>query len=503
MLKPSFTTVASEILLVFMLVPLQSQENEEIGRFRKAECPFPHPEGIVPGENFKFGYVSVPEFHSDPEGKTIELSVAIFPSTSENHEPDPLVLNTSGPGKSNMDNFIPDIAGGLGAYLLPQRDIVIIELRGLRYSSPFLSLDEVGKAKQSILDKNLSTEETMDILGKAMQDAKERFEAEGVNLSAYNNVETAADIALIMEYLGYEKFNIVGSSAGTMVAHHVIRDYPERIRCGIMDAGLPLNKEIMINYVPNVVNGLKNYFEECRNDPGCNAAFPDLERRFLSLLDSLNENPHMLKLTDPITGKDFNYALNGYRLSENIFLRMFYSTQVPLLIYQVLEGDFGWLIDQLQYSLVPNYFADGLGLTVFITEAGEYSLSDIAYDPAYKIFSEGISRSGMGGKYFLEANKIWKLKKLEPERVRYPQARDVPVLVLNGKYDSVIPVKYDEDMRKDLNNCYKYRFDCVSHSAFDNATPCALPMLLQFLDDPSKAPDNSCMENYKQVYQTE
>jgi pimeloyl-ACP methyl ester carboxylesterase len=500
MQKPRLTLITSAFLLVGMLVPLQSQEKTEIGKFRDADCPFPLPDGVVPGENFKFGYVSVPELHSDPGGKSIELAVAIFPSTSEIHQPDPLVMNTSGPGKSNMDNFIPDIAGALGAYLLPQRDIVIIELRGLRYSRPFLSLDEVREAKMAIMDKNLSKEETMDVLRKAMQDSRNRFEAEGVNLSAYNNVETAADIALVMKHLGYEKFNIVGSSAGTMVAHHVIRDYPERIRCGVMDAGLPLDQDILINYVPNVVNSLKNYFKECRNEPDCAAAFPDLESRFLSLLASLNEDPLMLKLTDPVSGKKISYALNGYRLSENLFSQMFYSTQVPLLIHQVLEGDYGWLIDQVQYSLVPNYFADGLGLTVFITESGNYTRSDIDYDPAYQIFSDGISISGIGGEYFLETNKLWKLKKLELERVHYPQPRDVPVMVVNGKYDPVIPVKYDELMRKDLNNAYIYRFDGVPHSAFDNATPCVLPMLMQFLNDASTAPDNSCMENFKQVY---
>ena len=80
-------------------------------------------------------------------------------------------------------------------------------------------------------------------------------------------METAADIALIMEKLGYKKFNIVGSSAGTMVAHHVIRDYPDRVRCGIMDAGLPLDPGIMCNYTSSIVNTLKNYFKECRNHP--------------------------------------------------------------------------------------------------------------------------------------------------------------------------------------------------------------------------------------------
>jgi len=30
---------------------------------------------------------------------------------------------------------------------------------------------------------------------------------------------------MIMTILGYDKFNIFGSSAGTMVAQHVMRDY--------------------------------------------------------------------------------------------------------------------------------------------------------------------------------------------------------------------------------------------------------------------------------------
>jgi len=500
----NFTTVSSILLLLFLSIALQGQEpGLALGKFREAECPFPLPEGVIPGENFKFGYVTMPELHSQPDGRTIELAIAIFPSTSEEHVPDPIVMNTSGPGKSNMDNFIPQIAGGLGAYILPQRDIVIIELRGLRYSKPFLALDEVREAKLSVMDQNLSPAETMVVHRKALKASKERFDREGVNLSAYNNVETAADIAMIMKNLGYKKFNMVGSSAGTIIANHVIRDYPDMVRCAILDAGLPLDPSIFYNYVPSIVNCLKNYFEECRNNPACNEAFPDLEDRFLGLLESLNQNPVMLALEDPVSGKEYSYALNGYRLSENLFLQMFFSTQIPYLIGQFLNGDFSAIINQLNYSLVPNYFADGLGQTVFITESGPYSLSDVDYDPAYQIFNEGVSVSGMGGEYFLEVNNIWNLTKLDPERIQYTHPRDVPVIVLNGIYDPVIPVKYDAVMKQNLNNSYIYRFDGIPHSAFDNATECILPIVFQFINDPSRAPDSSCMANFKQVYRVE
>lgn len=497
-------SICSILLFAFSFAFLLGQNaNQEIGKFREASsCPFPLPENVVLGENFKFGYVSVPELHANPDGKIIELAVAIFPSTSDNHAPDPLVMNTAGPGKSNMDNFIPQIAGGLGSYILPHRDIVIIELRGLRYSTPFLMCSEITEAKRSIMDKNLSPQETMVVLMEANKAVKKRFDKMGVNLSAYNNVETAADIAMVMSHLGYEQFNLAGSSAGTMVAHHVIRDYPERVRCAVLDAGLPIDPEIMFSYVSSIVDCLKNYFEECRKDPNCNAAYPDQEERFLQLLEKLNKDPEMLTLVHPETGEDLMYALNGYRLAENLFLSMFYSTQIPFQIGQFLDGDYSSLVGGLTYSLVPSYFADGLGLTIFISEAGEYSMSDFKSDPKYKIFENGVSISGMGGEYFKEVDKVWKIDKLAPSRINYPKQLDVPTLVLNGKYDPVIPVRFDEEMKKDLKNCYIYRFDGVPHSAFDNATACALPMFLQFLADPSKAPDSSCMQNYKQVYQT-
>ncbi len=490
------------IILLFVSIPMINCQTiiEDIGKFREAPCPFPLPEGLVLGENFKFGYVSVPEFHSKPNGKTLELAVAIFPSTDSIHEPDPIVMNTAGPGKSNMDNFVPQIAGGLGNYLLPNRDIVIIELRGLRYSKPFLMCDEIFDAKKSMLDKNLSTDETMAILEKALKASKDRFDKEQVNLAAFNNVETAADIVMILSELGYDKFNIVGSSAGTLVAHHVIRDYPERVRCAIMDAGLPIDSTIFKDYVPNIIQILKQYFEECSNDSQCNAVYPNLENRFLNLIDTLNQNPIIVPVNDPTTGKDIQFVFNGYQLSSFILQNLFYSTQLPYIVDKLLDGDYSDVKHYANSFLTPNYFADGLGNTVFISEVANYSLSDIEIDPKYATFAEGIKRFGLGGAYFEHVQNIWNIPKLDMQAIQYKGQNSTPVLVINGVYDPVIPIQYDELMKKHLSNCYIYRFDGVPHSAFDNATPCVLPMFLEFLNDPSKAPNSSCMENYKQVF---
>jgi len=150
---------------------------------------------------------------------------------------------------------------------------------------------EIREARMAIMDKNLNTPETMHILEQALLKAKYRFQKDDVNLSAFNNVETAADIAMIMSELGYEQFNVVGSSAGTLVAHHLMRDYPQRVRCAILDAGLPIHSTIFRDMVPNMIAMLKRYFRECDSDSRYRSAYPELEERFLNRIESLNEDP--------------------------------------------------------------------------------------------------------------------------------------------------------------------------------------------------------------------
>ena len=474
--------------------------SRQIGKFIEAPCPFQLPDGLLLGEDFRFGYVNVPERHAQPKGKTLKLAVAIFPSTNETHHPDPIIMNTSGPGKSNMDNFVPQIAAELGKHVLPFRDIVLIELRGLRYSTPFLICHEVRQARISMMDKNLPTDKTIETLKSALQRSKDRFVKNGVNLAAFNNVETAADIAMVMSGLGYERFNIVGSSAGTLVAHHVIRDYPNRVRCAVLDAGLPIDPSIFRDMVPNMTRMLRRYFEGCQDDLGCHAAYPDLESRFLDLVESLNREPVRIPVQKPDTEEVVDYVLNGYRLSEFVAFSLYFNTQIPELIGRLLDGDYSDVQQSVQYWLIPNHFADGLGITVQLSESNHFSKADIIFDPKYRAFADGVTRAGLGGEYLLEADDIWRIPRLAPERIHYPGKYDVPVLVLNGEYDPVIPSKYDKVMTRHLTNCHVFRFDGVPHSAFDNATECVLPMVLEFLRDPGRAPDSSCVKDYAQEY---
>jgi hypothetical protein len=173
-----------------------------------------------------------------------------------------------------------------------------------------------------------------------------------------------------------------------------------------MDAGLPIEPTILKDMVPNFIQVLKKYFEQCNNDPVCKSAYPDLEKRFLSLLDSLNRHPVTIPIKDPETGKTINYVFNGYRLAGYVSLSMYYTTQIPYIINKIIAGDYSDIKGYAGSMLRPNYFADGLGHTIFLSEVGNYSHSDIKIDPAYSIFEQGMTNSGLGGEYELYVKDI-------------------------------------------------------------------------------------------------
>ena len=80
------------------------------------------------------------------------------------------------------------------------------------------------------LDQDLSAEDKKALRLELVTACRDRFVKAGVNLDAYNSVENAADIAMAVSALGYGEFNLYGGSYGTMLAQHVMRDFPDRVR---------------------------------------------------------------------------------------------------------------------------------------------------------------------------------------------------------------------------------------------------------------------------------
>jgi pimeloyl-ACP methyl ester carboxylesterase len=473
--------------------------NPDIGKFELAACPVDLPEGSDLGSGFEFGYVTVPEQHAKPGGPAIQLAVARFKSISDNPAPDPLVLNTGGPGDSNMDQFIPMAAGPMGQALLAQRDVVIIELRGLRYSKPALICDEIFEAQLSMIDKDIRGKEANQILLAAMRASYDRFQKEGINLSAYNNVETAADIAMIMTTLGYDKFNMFGSSAGTMVAQHVMRDYPQRVRSVVLNAAVPLGQPFFRNMMLNASKSLERMFKLSEADEACKAAYPDMEEKFFAYLKQLNKEPVTIPVKHPGSGEEVSFVLNGDRLSTWIFTSMYFNTQIPYALSKLMAGDYSELQNSANIFFPMHNFSYGLSYTVFSSESMDFTVEDIEVCGRYSAFADSMSMFFCPS-LLAQAQEFWKVEPLESSLLK-PLKSDIPTLIFNGEMDHVLPTDYIKEMASNLSNGYMYLFPGVAHSPID-AGSCGFMMALEFLADPTKAPNSACMESFKHEFLT-
>jgi len=485
--------IAISILVILAVSIAGYAQNINSGKFVKAPCPIDVPEGLEESGKFSFGYMEVPEFHANPDGKTIELALAVVKCQSDSASHEPMVLVTGGPGMSDIDEFVPMLFGEMGGLFLNNRDIVIIELRGLKYSKPNLLSPEIDNLQLFLADKHLSTELTIELYMDSLQSAYKRFEQEGVNLSAFNDYEIANDIVYVMEQLDYKKFSVFGSSFGTLVAQHLLLNHSEHLVSVTMNAVVDFNRGLTKMHT-NSIQTLEDIFQRCEDDPELNQAYPDLKNRFLSTLSRLNESPDTLDIEYAKDGKMYKIPLNGNKLSVWIFGQMYWDAQIPSTLHKILSGDYSQIIQDPGLIFPLHEFSNGLSLSIILSEYSNLEDEDIPVDNEYVDFVKGCGTMIFTPYFLNHAKKVWKVNDLQNKNTSL--VSDVPTLMLGGEMDHVCPPNYAIDLSKNLKNSYLYIFPGIAHSPIDFGL-CAILMMKQFIDNPSKAPDSSCVQQFQ------
>ncbi|MDB9315339.1 hypothetical protein PN462_19645 [Spirulina sp. CS-785/01] len=87
-------------------------------------------------------YITVPEFHSSPQGNTLQLGVILLESLAHEDQT-PLVMEQGGPGASTLKRIRYFTSDGIHRPLQARRDIILIEQRGAYYSWPCLYCTEI------------------------------------------------------------------------------------------------------------------------------------------------------------------------------------------------------------------------------------------------------------------------------------------------------------------------------------------------------------------------
>ena len=501
---PTPTEAAAESAATVRPTPEPTPQPPAVGlpasAWEEAPCPMDLPPGAVEGEHITCGYVTVPEVRlwsgeGGPEVHTIRLATAVIHSASDPPAPDALVMLAGGPGDSALTSFVQLLARPGMEGFWAEREIVLVEQRGTRYSTPFLHCDEMSELKLDLLEENLGDAEEEALKLAAWAACRERFIESGVDLAAYNSVENAADIVAVADALGYDQVNLYGGSYGSLLAQHIMRDYPERVRSVILDAVSPLRHEPNLLYKAQATDrALRLLFSRCQDDTACNEAYPDLEQVYFDLVDQLNAEPAKVQLQNPDTGEIYDLLLTGERLIAQTRDLLYLSAILPILpgaIYDMAEGDFSLLaLIQSQFVFKLN-LADGMYNSVICTELADFAVADMADSeglyPEVALVVEDLIDEVM-----LQPCQVWGVEHLG-EWVTEPVEGDVPTLLLSGEFDPTVPPQMAEVAAEELTHAHVYTFPGEGHGVL-GSSECAQAMMLAFLDDPAQAPDGSCLE---------
>ncbi len=472
--------------------PTSEPEPDYEVNFETADCEFTVPGG----REVECGFLTVPENRGDvANGRTVRLHVAIFTSESENPAPDPIIYLEGGPGGDALET-VPLIFEDRFAPFLANHTFIMFDQRGTGYSEPSLACPEVTELTFDTLDDDLTIEEGQALQLEALTGCRERLVAEGVDLTAYNSAENAADVADLRRALGYDQWNVFGISYGTRLAQTLVRDYPQGIRSVILDSAYPLAADLQAETVFNVDRAFDVFFAGCAADEACAEAYPDLAPVFADLVDQLNAEPITLQVFNLVDGQQYDALING-DVMVSVLFQALYSVEItplmPKLIYDVRDGRYTDLTTILSSLLAQQeFFSQGMQLSVQCNEEISFGTpGEVISAPNFPYLDPVFEASIMTGQFGFAVCDMWQAGQADAVE-NEPVSSDLPTLILAGEYDPITPPSWGEDVGERFSNSYYFEFPGIGHGASVSGD-CPLSVTLDFLADPTQQPDAACI----------
>jgi len=460
--------------------------------YEAATCAF----AVPPGVEVECGYLSVPEDRSNPNSPTIRLHVGVFKSQSATPQADPIVYLEGGPGGSALMQMENAFVGFFQPFTAT-RDLVVFDQRGTGYSQPNLACPEATEAAFAALAQDPSPQEEVAQQLAALRACQERLSAQGINLSAYNSRENAADLDALRAALGYEQWNLFGISYGTRLALTALRDFPQGIRSVVLDSSYPLEQDLYAAIAPNFDRALRQLFEGCTAE--CARAYPDLENVFYQTVQRLAQTPVLVESSLPSNLNAVEVLVTDTLLMEFMFQALYQSQLLPYLpqiIYAASQDDFG-LLTLLYLAILEAGDQVSYGMNVSVQCNEEIPFSDPTADQstAFPQFQDFLARQLNLGKGMYEVCALWWGGQQATPAPQENQAvsSSVPALVLAGQYDPITPPAWGRQVAAALPNSQFFEFPGVGHGV-SVAGECPAALMLAFWDTPAQTLEASCLD---------
>ena len=246
--------------LVWLAVPTTALALPDSNQIEFSNCML-----SLPGTNLtataRCGSYDVAENPSKPDGRKINLNIAIAPATGKTTEPDPVFFFAGGPGQAASETWV--MLRSTLSKIRKTRDIVMVDQRGTGKSNKLACESEVEEDLNQEIDLELIRTETEKCLAEL--DGDPRFYTTSIAMADYNAVRQA---------MGYDQINIMGVSYGTRAAQVYLRLFPETVRTVTLDSVVPMQLALGQEHAPMLDASVKAVFADCAGDEACNTLYP-------------------------------------------------------------------------------------------------------------------------------------------------------------------------------------------------------------------------------------
>lgn len=294
---------------------LAPSSTEIVVEYEPSFAETPCPADLLADSAVTCGFLTVPENRSRSDSQPIQLFVVKLGAQGD-VLPDPLVVlaDALGDEPSGVVQWFST------APVRKMRHVLILHPRGGGLSAPSVAcLEYVADGDTQIMLQSLA-------------DCYNRLLQEGRDLTGYSLDQRAIDVADLAQALGFERINLLGVDIGAAVVQLTAERFPSIVRSIVLESPAPLGVNRTLEGAFGAFDALRKVFDDCAHNIACATAYPDLETRFLQLIDWYNQNP---------TPESIGFG-DGDAIARLIFAQMRQGGRnVPALIHALYTGDFG------------------------------------------------------------------------------------------------------------------------------------------------------------------
>ena len=429
------------------------------------------------------GYVTVPENRAAGTADTIQLGVVRIRATSGTSL-SPIVKGVGGPGADGLAGATPAWVAA-NAAILKDHDWVFFTQRGTYGARPHLDCPGYSMRELNAATQGLTPDQSRESGRAAFQACVADYTAQGVDLGAYDSVESAADIVDIKDALDYDTIVYVGESYGTQLGQFLLRDHPEALSAIVLDGVVPVTKtsEIAVTDIPG---SFQRVWAACAADAGCAKAYPDPEGTLAKTIEALDKQPVKVSV-DLGQGSPTELSVDGNLAMQAMFLNLYTGEYdlLPARVYQLAEGDTSALEPLLRLYFGNIAKARVMHFAINCTDDPATEADLTADIPALyeHLYRDNVQDS-------LDACAALKVPQL-PDSSDALVTSDIPALVLQGGMDPATWTDGGDSVAAGLTNAFNITFPAGGH--LQSGSPCGTSILAAFLADPTTAPDTSCI----------